>query len=66
MSFTFLRFLSARCSALVMFVCIGFDVGVKNSINIMADATAVKTIEFSCLKSCHSSSGDIFFDRDGC
>ena len=40
-------------------------VGVKNSVDIMVEATLVKTIEFICLESCHSSSGDIFFDRDG-
>ena len=39
-------------------------VGVKNSIDIMVEATAVNTIEFTCLESCHSSSGDVFFD--GC
>ena len=60
----FLRFSSAKCSALVMFVCIG--VGVKNSIDIVVKANAVNTIEFTCLESCHSSSGDVFFDGDGC
>ena len=42
------------------------DGGVKNSTDIMVEATAVITIEFICLESCHSSSGDIFFDRDSC
>ena len=40
--------------------------GVKNSIDIMVEATAVHTIEFTCLESCHSSSGDVFLDGDGC
>ena len=40
-------------------------VGVKNSIGIMVEATAVNTIEFTCLESSHSSSGDVFFDGDG-
>ena len=40
--------------------------GVKNSINIMVEATAVYTIEFTFLESCNSSSGDVFFDGDGC
>ena len=51
--------------------CIGDDymywfigVGVKNSIDIMVEATAVNNIEFTCLESCHSSS-DVFFDGDG-
>ena len=42
------------------------DVGVKNSTDIMVQATVVNTIEFTCLKSCHRSSGDVFFGRDGC
>ena len=29
-------------------------VGVKNSIDIMVEATAVNTIEFTCLERCHS------------
>ena len=41
-------------------------VGVKNSVDIMVEATTVNTIEFTCLESCHSSSGDVFFDGDGC
>ena len=41
-------------------------VGVKNSIGIMVEATAVNTIEFTCLENCHHSSVDVFFDRDGC
>ena len=41
-------------------------IGVKNSTNTMLEATAVNTIEFICLESCHTGSGDIFFDRDGC
>ena len=39
-------------------------VSVKNSIDIMVEATAVNTIEFTCLESCHSSSGVVFFDGD--
>ena len=39
---------------------------VKNSIDIMVEATAVHTIEFTCLESCYSSSGDVFFDGNGC
>ena len=41
-------------------------IGFKNSIDIMVEATAVNTIEFICLDSCHSSGGDVFFDGDGC
>ena len=42
-------------------------VGVKNFIDIMVEATAVHTTELTCLESCHSSSsGDVFFDGDGC
>ena len=41
-------------------------VGVKNSTDIMVEATVVNTIELTCLESCHSSSGDIFFDTDVC
>ena len=33
--------------------------GVKNSINIMVEATAVHTIEYTYLESCNSSSGDV-------
>ena len=40
--------------------------GVKNFIDIMVEATAVNTIEFTCLKSCPISSGDVFHGRDGC
>ena len=40
--------------------------GVKDSVDIMVEATAVNTIGFTCLESCHSSSGDVFFDGDGC
>ena len=47
-----------------MFWLIG--VGIKNSIDVMVEATAVNTIEFTCLESGHSSSGDVFFDGDGC
>ena len=36
-------------------------VGVKNSIDIMVEATAVNTIELICLESCHSSRRDVFF-----
>ena len=42
------------------------SVGVKNSTEIIVEATAANTIEYTCLESCHTSSGDIFFDRDGC
>ena len=41
------------------------DVGVRNSIDIMVEATAVNTIEFIHLENCHISSGDVFFDGDG-
>ena len=37
-------------------------VGVMNFIDIMIEATAVNIFEFTCLDSCHSSSGDVFFD----
>ena len=40
--------------------------GVKNSINILVEATAVHTIEFTCLESCNSGSEDVFLDGDGC
>ena len=62
-SLSFLRFSSTKCSTLVMFVCIGLLVKV---IDIMAEGTAVHTIEFTCLESCNSSSGDVFLDGDGC
>ena len=66
-SLSFLRFSSARYSALVMFCMYWFiGLGVQNSIDIMVETTAVKTIEFTCLESCNSNSGDIFFDGDGC
>ena len=66
-SLSFLRFSSAKYPALVVFVCINFiGVSVKNSFNIMVESTAVKTIECTCLESCHSTSGDVFFDGDGC
>ena len=42
------------------------DVGVKNVIDIMVEATAVNTIEFTFLESFQSSSGDVFFEGDGC
>ena len=43
-------------------------VGAENSIGIMVEATAVHTIEFTYLKSCHSSSSNsvVFLDGDGC
>ena len=41
-------------------------VGVKNSIDIMVEATAVHTIEFTSLESCHNSSGDVLIDGNGC
>ena len=40
--------------------------GVNNSTDIMVEATAFHTIEFTCLDSCHSSSGDVFLDRYAC
>ena len=40
-------------------------VGVRNSIDIMVETTAVNTTEFTCLESCHCSSGDVFFYGDG-
>ena len=40
--------------------------GVKNSIDIMVEATTVNTIGFPFLYSCHSSGGDVLFDEDGC
>ena len=36
-------------------------VGVKNSIDILVEGTAVHTIGFTCLESFHSRSGHIFF-----
>ena len=42
------------------------DVGDKNSVDIMVEATTVDTIEFTCQENCHSSSGDVFLDGDGC
>ena len=51
----------------MMFVCDCFvGKSVNNSIDIMVEATAVHTIEFTCLESCHSSSGDVFLGGDGC
>ena len=49
-------------------VCMYWFIGVgdTNSIDIMVEATAVNTIEFTCLKSCQSSSGDVFFEGDCC
>ena len=47
---------------MAMFVCI--DVDIMNSNYIMVEATAVNTIDLTCLDSCHSSSGDVLFDRD--
>ena len=49
-------------------VCMYWFIGVsvKNSVDIMVEATAVNTIEYPCLESCNSSSGDVFFDGDGC
>ena len=32
----------------------------------MVEGTAFNTIEVTCLENCHSSSGDVFFDGDGC
>ena len=40
--------------------------GVTISIDIMVEATAVNIIGFTCLESCHSSSGEVFSDEDGC
>ena len=53
------------CFSYICIYCF-IGVGVKNSIDIVVEATAVNTIEFNCMESCHSSSGVIFFDRDGC
>ena len=39
---------------------------VKNSNDIMVEATAVNAIEFICPESCHSSGGDVFLDGVGC
>ena len=64
-SLSFLRFSSAKCSDfydVCMYRFIGEDV--KNSIDIMLEANAVNTIEFTCLESCHCSSGDVFLDGD--
>ena len=36
--------------------------GVEDSIDIMVEATAVCTIDFACLESCNSSSGDILLN----
>ena len=41
-------------------------VGVKNSIDIMVEATAVNTLELTCLESYHTSTGNVFFDGDSC
>ena len=41
-------------------------VGVRNSIDVMVETTAVNTIEFTCLKSLHILSGNVFFDGDCC
>ena len=40
--------------------------GVKNSTDIMIETIAVIMTVFTCLKSCNSSSGDVFLDWDGC
>ena len=47
-------------------VCMHWFIGVevRNSIYIMVEVTAVNTFEFACLESCHSSSGDVFFDGE--
>ena len=45
-----------------VFYCFFFGVGVKNSIDIMVEATAVNISEFTWLESCHSSSGHAFID----
>ena len=39
---------------------------VKNSTDIMVEATAVHTLEFTCQESNHTSSGDVFLDGDVC
>ena len=57
-SLSFLRF-----SSLYVLVLL---VKVLKTIDTMVQATAVNTIEFICLQSCQSSSGDVFFDGDGC
>ena len=41
-------------------------IGIKNSIDIMVEPTTVNIIEFTCLESCHSSFGDIYFDGNCC
>ena len=55
-SLSFLIFSSAKCSDLVMFVCIGLLVKVLRILDTMVEVTAVHTIEFTCLENCHSSS----------
>ena len=65
-SLSFLRFSSAKYSDLVIVMYWFIGEGVKNSIDIMVEATAVHTIQFTCLESCHSSSGDVFLDGNGC
>ena len=43
-----------------------FGEAVKNSIDIMLEATSVNIIEFTYLECCHNSNGDEFLDWDGC
>ena len=38
------------------------DEGVMNFIDMMVETTAVHTIEFICLESCYSRSGDVFLE----
>ena len=65
-SLPFLRFTRAICSALNMFLGTNLLVlGIQYPIDIMLEATAVITITFTSLESCHSSSGCTFFDRNG-
>ena len=47
-----------------MYWFIGKDV--YNSTDIIIEATGVHTIEFTCLERCHSGSGYVFLDGDGC
>ena len=40
------------------------DIMVEATADIMVEATAVNTIEFTCLDSCHRSSIDVFLDGE--
>ena len=66
-SLPFLRFSSAKYSALVMFICIGLLVFMlKILLTLWQTPTAVNIIECTCLETCHISSGDVFFDSNSC